>query len=174
MFIVSLVYFLFLFYSLPSKVCSEDDERHRQQLSHVKSHAFLESLLHLLGVFYEEAEGEDKQNVESEEEACAYALRVLSPVIPQYEEEKEVYDSYYQCVTDTYFRLIGDGLRPDEARSVLPNSLKASIMVSCSREEWKHIFSLRLSEAAHPDIRFVRGLVKNDRVQKGYLPNEEK
>ena len=100
------------------------------------------------------------------------ALTFIKPL--KYEEEKEVYDSYYQCVTDTYFRLIGDGLRPDEARSVLPNSLKASIMVSCSREEWKHIFSLRLSEAAHPDIRFVRGLVKNDRVQKGYLSNEEK
>ena len=99
------------------------------------------------------------------------SLTFIKPL--KYEEEKEVYDAFYQNLADTYFRLIQDGLRPDEARSVLPNSLKASIMVSCSMEEWKHIFSLRLSEAAHPDIRFVRGLVKADRMKKGYLPNEE-
>lgn len=99
------------------------------------------------------------------------SLSFIRPL--KYDQEKEVYDAYYQQTADTYFRLISGGLRPDEARSVLPNSLKASIRVSCSREEWKHIFSLRLSEAAHPDIRTVRSMVRNDRLKKGYLEDEE-
>lgn len=99
------------------------------------------------------------------------SLTFLTPL--GYEKEKEVYDRYFLSVTETYFRLIEDGLKPEEARSVLPNSLKASIRVSASREEWKHIFSLRLSPFAHPDIRKVMGLVLDDREKKGYIQKDE-
>lgn len=43
--------------------------------------------------------------------------------------------------------------RPEQARSVLPNSLKTEIIVTANLREWRHIFKLRCSPAAHPQIR---------------------
>jgi thymidylate synthase (FAD) len=42
---------------------------------------------------------------------------------------------------------------PQEARSVLPNSLKTEIVCTANTREWRHILRLRTSEAAHPQIR---------------------
>jgi thymidylate synthase ThyX len=94
-------------------------------------------------------------------------LTFMKPL--RYDDFKDVYDSYYQKTADTYFDLIANGEKPDEARAVLPNSLKASIMVTANIEEWKHIFELRISDAAHPDIRRLMNLVRDDMIQKGFL-----
>ena len=51
-----------------------------------------------------------------------------------------------------YNSLIEDGWKPEQARSILPNSLKTEIVVSCDLQEWKHIFKLRTSPAAHPQM----------------------
>jgi len=56
---------------------------------------------------------------------------------------------------DAYMDLLRHGARPEEARSVLPNSLATSIIVSCNLREWRHVFNLRLSPKAHPQIREV-------------------
>ncbi|MFA6829540.1 MAG: FAD-dependent thymidylate synthase [Bacilli bacterium] len=90
-----------------------------------------------------------------------------------YDENKEVYDSFYQKTADTYFQLISNGAKPDFARSVLPNSLKASIMVTCSIQEWRHIFELRCSEAAHPDIRRVMEMVRDDMKNRQLLTDDD-
>jgi thymidylate synthase (FAD) len=45
------------------------------------------------------------------------------------------------------------GWRPEQAREVLPNSLKTEIVVSANVREWRHIFKLRTSKAAHPQMR---------------------
>lgn len=95
------------------------------------------------------------------------ALTFMKPL--RYDEFKEVYDNYYENVVSTYFSLINSGCKPDEARSVLPNSLKASIMVTCSIKEWKSIFELRCSQFAHPDINRVMSKVKEDMEKKNYL-----
>lgn len=94
-------------------------------------------------------------------------LTFMKPL--RYEEFKDVYDQFYQNCAEAYFALIEKGARPDEARSVLPNSLKASIMVSCPVSEWNHIFELRCDEHAHPDIRRLMTLVKEDMEKKGYI-----
>ena len=52
----------------PGEVGSHQYEWYGEYLSHVEWQSLLKCFLHLLGVFYKEAEGEDKQNVESEEE----------------------------------------------------------------------------------------------------------
>ena len=40
-----------------------------------------------------------------------------------------------------------------QARSVLPNSLKTEINVKYNLREWRHFFKLRCSAAAHPQMR---------------------
>lgn len=42
-----------------------------------------------------------------------------------------------------------------EARSVLPNSLKTEIQVTANVREWRHILKLRTSRDAHPQIRQI-------------------
>ncbi len=67
-----------------------------------------------------------------------------------------------QASESAYLALIEGGIAPQIARGVLPNDLKAEIVVTANLREWHHIFALRCSPNAHPHIRHVMqlGLVK--------------
>ena len=54
-----------------------------------------------------------------------------------------------------YFRLLNIGLTPQEARAVLPNSLKTELVMTANLREWRNFFKLRTSNAAHPQMREV-------------------
>jgi len=54
-----------------------------------------------------------------------------------------------------YKDLLNYGWTPQQARSVLPNSLKTEIVVTANFREWRHIFKLRCSKAAHPQMREI-------------------
>ena len=57
---------------------------------------------------------------------------------------------------EAYMALIDNGLKPQQARAVLPNALKTEIIVTASEAEWHHIADLRLrgtTGAPHPDIK---------------------
>lgn len=53
----------------------------------------------------------------------------------------------------SYQDLLHDGWRPEQAREVLPNSLKTEIVTKANVREWRHVFDLRCSKKAHPQIR---------------------
>ena len=52
-----------------------------------------------------------------------------------------------------YKDLIARGMRPEQARCVLPLSLKTEIVVTANYREWRNIFKLRTPVAAHPQMR---------------------
>lgn len=54
-----------------------------------------------------------------------------------------------------YMEMSELGCSPQEARAVLPNSLKTEIVVTMNIREWRHFFKLRCSSAAHPQMREV-------------------
>ena len=54
-----------------------------------------------------------------------------------------------------YFSLLQFGATPQEARSVLPNSLKTEVVMTANIREWRHFLKLRCSPAAHPQMREV-------------------
>jgi len=54
-----------------------------------------------------------------------------------------------------YLALRAGGARPEEARSILPNSLKTEIFVTMNLREWRHFLKLRTAKAAHPQMREV-------------------
>lgn len=58
----------------------------------------------------------------------------------------------YKC-EEGYLNMINQGWLPQQARSILPNSLKTEINMSANIREWRHILKLRTSNAAHPDMR---------------------
>lgn len=51
-----------------------------------------------------------------------------------------------------YFQLLELGQTPQEARSVLPNSLKTEIVMTANIREWRHFFTLRASSKSHPQM----------------------
>lgn len=56
---------------------------------------------------------------------------------------------------ENYFTLLDIGCSPQEARSVLPNSLKTEVVMTANLREWRHFIKLRSAPAAHPDMRQV-------------------
>jgi thymidylate synthase (FAD) len=71
---------------------------------------------------------------------------------PSNEAETLWMESIEFCETN-YKKLREKGWRPEQAREILPNSLKTEIVVTANFREWRHIFKLRTSKAAHPQIR---------------------
>jgi thymidylate synthase (FAD) len=59
-----------------------------------------------------------------------------------------------------YLDLVERGVPPQVARGVLPIDLKSEIIITANLREWRHIFEMRTSEAAHPNIRsLMKGLL---------------
>ena len=74
---------------------------------------------------------------------------------------KEVSDQFIEwksamkIAENHYFDLLAQGATPQEARTVLPNSLKTEVVMTANIREWRHFLKLRTSSAAHPQIREV-------------------
>lgn len=54
-----------------------------------------------------------------------------------------------------YLALLDHGRTPQEARAVLPTSLKTELIMTANLREWRHFFRLRTDRAAHPQMREV-------------------
>lgn len=79
-------------------------------------------------------------------------------IMPFYLEGSIAYapwrDAMWQC-ENTYFKLLDIGLTPQEARTVLPHSLKTEVVMTANLREWRTFFKLRTPQAAHPQMREV-------------------
>ena len=74
------------------------------------------------------------------------------------------YDMWYkacQMAEQYYFSMLDWGCSPQEARAVLPNSLKTEIVMTANIREWRHFLKLRTSKAAHPQIREIAIILLN-------------
>ena len=59
-----------------------------------------------------------------------------------------------------YMAFMDCGAKPQEARAVLPNSLKTEIWCTFNVREWRHFFSLRNASAAHPQMKDIAGRIQ--------------
>jgi thymidylate synthase (FAD) len=79
-------------------------------------------------------------------------------IIPYFLEGSIGYDIWCDAMKhaeDGYFRLLNMGLTPQEARAVLPNSLKTEVIMTANLREWRHFFNLRAANKtgkAHPQM----------------------
>ncbi len=55
----------------------------------------------------------------------------------------------------SYMALVNQGCSAQEARSVLPNSLATTIVMTANPREWIHVLELRTHRDAHPQIRQI-------------------
>ncbi len=69
------------------------------------------------------------------------------------DEQKYAWTGAMEMTEGYYIDLLKSGWRPEQAREVLPNSLKTEIVVKGNIREWRHALQLRTSNKAHPQIR---------------------
>lgn len=94
---------------------------------------------------------------------CNYAKdgfgREITVIKPLYLEEGsegwDVWKNACECAEEAYFDMLSWGRSPQEARAVLPNSLKTEVVMTANLREWRHFFNLRTAPAAHPQMREV-------------------
>lgn len=73
---------------------------------------------------------------------------------------KEWYDSCLNA-EKVYFALIEDNnWKPQEARSVLPNSLKTELVMTGFDSDWQNFFKLRCAPNAHPQAKELADMLK--------------
>ncbi|NIQ38717.1 MAG: FAD-dependent thymidylate synthase [Proteobacteria bacterium] len=92
-------------------------------------------------------------------------ITVVKP--PFWLEDSPAYERWKEAIKEAethYMQLIEMGATPQEARTVLPNSLKTEIIMTCNLREWRHVFELRCGTQAHPQIReLMRPLLREFR-----------
>ena len=82
---------------------------------------------------------------------------------------RDMFQTVADIASDNYAHLISQGYPPQDARAILPNVTATEIVVTGTQEQWiKYVLPLRLSKAAHPDIRRLMTLFCN---QLGWDPN---
>lgn len=66
-----------------------------------------------------------------------------------------------------YLWFINNGkATPQEARSILPNSLKTELVMTTNLREWRHFFKLRCDKAAHPQTREIANMILKEFKEK--------
>lgn len=97
---------------------------------------------------------------------CNYAgdkfgneLTFIEPLF--FEEGSEKHTAWMAAMDiaeQSYLKLISLGATPQEARSVLPNSVKTEVVMTANYREWRHFFNLRAARAtgpAHPQMEEI-------------------
>ena len=99
----------------------------------------------------------------------------LTLIEPWWWPEQETSDTQFirascQAAEDAYCSMIRSGCSPQKARCVLPLMLKTEVIATGTAKYWKEcVLPLRLSKAAHPDIRRLMELFCE---QLGWDPND--
>jgi thymidylate synthase (FAD) len=100
-------------------------------------------------------------------------IKNMSFIEPIWYNEKtsghDCFNSFLQNVEVTYETLRENGWQKQEAREVLPNSLKTEIVIKATINEWKHIFELRCAKDAHPEMIRIMELVRDEFFEREFI-----
>lgn len=76
-------------------------------------------------------------------------------VYPECMGEYLMWESAMKDAENAYMYLLQYGASPQEARSVLPNSLKTEVFATMNLSSWRNFFRQRTAMAAHPQMREI-------------------
>lgn len=89
-------------------------------------------------------------------------LAFIQPCFDMNEAQWEFWRMAMRDAECYYLAMLENGAKPQEARSVLPNSLKTEVVMTANPREWRHVFKLRCAEAAHPQMREIMIPLRNE------------
>lgn len=85
-----------------------------------------------------------------------HEITVIAPCFLEVTSDQwRIWEHACAMAEKAYFDLLDQGCTPQEARAVLPNSLKTEVVMTANIREWRHFLWLRCNEAAHPQMREV-------------------
>lgn len=61
---------------------------------------------------------------------------------------------------NAYIQLVNYGVKPEDARDVLPLQLKTELIMTGTESQWEQFFKLRISDHAHPDAKYIAEQIK--------------
>jgi thymidylate synthase (FAD) len=94
-------------------------------------------------------------------------ITVIEPCFWDENDEKyKIWLGTIKQIEESYNKLISLGATPQEARSILPNSLKTEIVITMNLREWVHFFKLRTTKTAHPQMREIAILLLKEFQKK--------
>lgn len=71
------------------------------------------------------------------------------------ESARQIWKDAMLSAEKAYAAALTAGDKPEQARELLPNSLKTEIVMTANLREWRHVFNVRCGQAAHPQIRIL-------------------
>lgn len=77
------------------------------------------------------------------------------------------YDEYLSVVEWMYQDNIRLGAKPQETRAILPLCTKTELYMTGMLSQWKDVFALRESPAAHPQMRQLMALLREEMKKNG-------
>lgn len=75
-------------------------------------------------------------------------------------KKQNIFISSWEESESAYMNLIKDGVKPEDARDVLPLQLKTELIMTGTESQWNEFFKLRISEHAHPDAKYIAEQIK--------------
>ncbi len=85
---------------------------------------------------------------------------LLPPEVQRSPEATAIYEEAMNAAWSAYGKLLADGLKPEIARYVLPNSCYTEIICTWNLREIRHLLKLRTSPRALPEIREVANQIR--------------
>ena len=111
-----------------------------------------ELVRHRLGTFAQES----TRYCDYSKDKHGNEITVIKPIgLSKYSQEYDLWVSAMVFSELIYIQLRDSGILPQIARGVLPIDIKTEINISTNPTHWRHIFKLRNSPAAHPQIRAI-------------------
>ena len=74
-----------------------------------------------------------------------------------------------QVAEQLYLELLNQGWKPQQARAVLPNSLKTELIMTGTIEQWKSFFKLRDAGSAHPQAYELAHPLHEEFIKRGWI-----
>ena len=74
-----------------------------------------------------------------------------------------------QISEQLYLELLNQGWKPQQARAVLPNSLKTELVMTGTTEQWEGFFKLRDAKDAHPQARELAQPLHEEFIKRGLI-----
>ena len=77
-----------------------------------------------------------------------------------------IWKSTMSWIEELYIDYRKVNVPPEQARSILPNSLKTEVVMTANLREWRHFLKLRTAKDAHPQMRQVANIILDTLKEK--------
>ena len=151
------VYFTFAIEGI-SRACSHQLVRHRHCTFSQQSQRYVEikeDISLLEGIHY------TTEEYASGIEKCHELIEILDKYFVWNHDDYAQFHSLCNALYSYLFQ-IREGVKPEDARQVLPNATKTNLVMSCNLNELMHICNLRLCTRAQKEIRELFQLIKEE------------